>query len=47
MTIFRLRSKVLRDAGHKFETTDEAAAKRKLIEVKRRDPNAKLIRLEV
>ncbi len=43
MLIHRIKSAVLRAEGHKFETTNRASAERKLAELKKRDPLAKLL----
>lgn len=43
MTIYRIRSAVLRAAGHKIESEDKRYAEQRLAEIQQRDPQAKLI----
>lgn len=47
MTVFKIRSKVLREERHKVESTNGDYIARRLTEIKQRDPLAKIIRLEV
>lgn len=47
MTVYRIRSKVLRNEGHKVESWNAKYAQERLDEIKRRDPAAKIIRVEV
>ena len=41
--IHRIRSEVLRAVNARYETVDRAAAERKLTELVKRDPKAKII----
>jgi hypothetical protein len=40
---YKIKSRVLKDEGHKFETSDRASAVRKLRSLKKRDPQAKIL----
>ena len=47
MTVFRIRSRVLRAEGHKIESVNRSYIDERLNEVKKRDPQAKVLRIEV
>lgn len=47
MTIYRIKSAVLRDKREKYETFDERRAAKRLVEVKTIDPQATLLRIPV
>jgi hypothetical protein len=47
VTVHKIRSKVLREAGHKVESYNLAYITARLEEVRERDPHAKIITLEV
>lgn len=47
MTVHKIRSKVLREAGHKIESHDASYIAERLKDVQKRDPHAKIIKLEV
>ena len=47
MLVFRIRSKVLRSEGHKVESVSRDYIAQRLAEVQQRDPQAKVLRIEV
>lgn len=47
MTVHKIRSKVLRAEGHKVESVNERYVRDRLAEVIQRDPQAKIIHVEV
>jgi hypothetical protein len=44
--VYRIKSDVLRERGHKFETVDYKSAQRRLKQIRKTDPNAKLLTLD-
>lgn len=46
MTIYRIKSRVLRAEGHKVEGVDKAYVEQRLAEIRKRDPQAKLLKIE-
>lgn len=47
MIVFRIRSRVLRAEGHKVEGVNRTYIEQRLDEIKQRDPQAKVLRIEV
>lgn len=47
MTVHRIRSKVLRAEGHKIEGAFRPYVEERLAEIKKRDPHAKIITVQV
>ena len=47
MTVYRIRSKALRNEGHKIESVNPHYIAGRLAEVQERDPAAKVIKIEM
>lgn len=47
MTIYKVRSRVLRAEGHKIESVNERYVRDRLAEVQQRDPNATILAVPV
>lgn len=43
MTIFKIKSAVLREKGEKFETASRPSAERRLAEIRKVDPQARIL----
>lgn len=43
MTVYKIRSKVLRREGHKIESVNERYVRERLAEVQQRDPQATML----
>lgn len=43
MTIFKIKSAALREKGEKFETASRASAEKRLAEIRKSDPQARIL----
>jgi hypothetical protein len=46
MTIYKIKSAVLHTEGHKVQSIDRAYVARRLAEIRERDPQAKMLKME-